>query len=385
LFAEVVDDTLRARLFTVDVVGNLGALIFDTTTVVNDAMIHRHKGRAGWFARLYDGDAYIAGIRPRSVGYGEYVSLPFYSDTPVMGAQLAAHFSPPLELVSLVESSDWGGEVSGQAPYAIAYDRTSSLQGFQTNNLTLDDLRETEISFDLKLPVSTPAVIAFLYSEEDRYIQLNVTPSGSGQWEHFNLPLASYYDTIQTGLYKLVLLTPSGATWYVDNLSCAARVVAWDGRSNEADPWGMDSVDWMPFLNTLNGSGDGLVFPSRGDQMQIRARAMRQAAQIIDIAAQPKYAELGNFNWRDQAVTWQAGLSPSFTTGISGRTVTCTSTSTSTGSPIIAYLWSFGDGSINYGPASTHVFSLAGTYPITLTVIDSLGQRVASTSSVTVA
>lgn len=390
LFAEVVDDSMRARLYKLDTIGNLGALVFDSTTVIDDALIHRHKGRAGWFARLFDGDSYVLGVNPRSANFGEYISLPFYSDTSVAGARLASHYSPPLELVSLVESSDWGGEVTLdtahgiEGAHRISNDRISNLQGFQTNALSLDNLRETEITFDLQLPSPIPAITAFLYSTDDRYIQLSVNPSLSGQWESFKLSLAPYYDLIQTGYYRLVILTSAGSPWYVGNLSCSTRVVAWDGRGDAIDPWGMDVTNWLPFLDVVNGSNDGLVFSERGAAMQIRARAIRQTAQITDISAQPKYAELGNFAWRDQYTTWQSGLTVSFTSSVSSKTVTFASTSTSTGDPIIARIWSFGDGVMDYGPNPVHTYALSGTYTVVLTIVDAKGQRKSTTGTVTV-
>jgi hypothetical protein len=387
---DLVDDSMRVRIFQLDSYRNVTGLLYDSTTIVDGSFLNRRKGRIGWHSLLQDGSAYIESVLPRSVSFGEYVSLPFNSDTPVRGAQLSAHSSPKLELVTSVSSSGWGGTVasdpgrsnSGRA-YKITYDQVNRLQGVQTNGLFIDSPAETTVAFDILVPTgATP--IAFLYGARDRIVQLRFGPILAETWQHVELSLSPYADNNLVGTFNLVLITSTGPAWYLDNLSVNTRVVAWDGRSNEADPWSMDTIDWMPFLDTVNGVNDGLVFPERGAGMQLRARAVRQTASITDIAAQPRYAELGGFAWRDQVVTWRTGLAPSFTSSVSSRTVTFASTSTSTGDPIIAHLWSFGDGVQDYGPNPVHTYTNAGTYTVVLTVIDSKGQRQSATATVTV-
>jgi len=58
---------------------------------------------------------------------------------------------------------------------------------------------------------------------------------------------------------------------------------------------------------------------------------------------------------------------------IENATTTFTSTSTSTGGPIINYTWNFGDGNTTWTTATSikHVYALFGTYTVTLTVEDS--------------
>ncbi len=51
---------------------------------------------------------------------------------------------------------------------------------------------------------------------------------------------------------------------------------------------------------------------------------------------------------------------------------------------IVSYAWSFGDGSTGSGVTITHVYNTAGTYTVTLTVMDAAGNSDSSTLKVTV-
>jgi PKD repeat protein len=51
---------------------------------------------------------------------------------------------------------------------------------------------------------------------------------------------------------------------------------------------------------------------------------------------------------------------------------------------IVSYGWEFGDGTTGSGVAPSHVYATSGTYPVTLTVTDSLGGTASSSQSVTV-
>ena len=54
---------------------------------------------------------------------------------------------------------------------------------------------------------------------------------------------------------------------------------------------------------------------------------------------------------------------------------------------VVRYDWDYGDGTIteDAGPMPTHIYSIAGSYTVTLTVVDDTGDAHAETSSVTVA
>lgn len=60
-------------------------------------------------------------------------------------------------------------------------------------------------------------------------------------------------------------------------------------------------------------------------------------------------------------------------------------TFSSTPGGFITYAWNFGDGFTAYTASSTHIYNAAGTYTVTLTVTDQLGNVCTASSSITVA
>jgi PKD domain/WD40-like Beta Propeller Repeat/Abnormal spindle-like microcephaly-assoc'd, ASPM-SPD-2-Hydin len=75
----------------------------------------------------------------------------------------------------------------------------------------------------------------------------------------------------------------------------------------------------------------------------------------------------------------------SFTTACSG--VTCSFNASGSADPdgtITSYGWSLGDGTSVSGPTVSHTYATAGTYPITLTVMDNVGATDAQSKSLTV-
>ena len=81
-----------------------------------------------------------------------------------------------------------------------------------------------------------------------------------------------------------------------------------------------------------------------------------------------------------------ANPTAAFGTQIDGLSVDfdgTTSTATD-GATIASYAWSFGDGDTSTQPAPTHLYDAAGTYNVTLTVVDSLGASDSVTQPVTV-
>src|SRR6185295_10243837 len=55
------------------------------------------------------------------------------------------------------------------------------------------------------------------------------------------------------------------------------------------------------------------------------------------------------------------------------------------GHTITTYDWNFGDGNLGFGVTTSHAYTRAGTYTVTLTVFDDLGQAGVKTGTVTVA
>ena len=72
--------------------------------------------------------------------------------------------------------------------------------------------------------------------------------------------------------------------------------------------------------------------------------------------------------------------------GFTGQTIAFTAAAQTTDTIALSYAWNFGDGSPSVTGASvSHVFSSAGTYNVTLTVTDSVGQQVQQSISVVIA
>lgn len=85
-----------------------------------------------------------------------------------------------------------------------------------------------------------------------------------------------------------------------------------------------------------------------------------------------------------------SGLVPSFTNSPNSvrdheNMVFDASASKSTGlTPIAEYRWDFGDGTSGSGVIANHSFSAAGTYSVTLTIVDTLGRSASVTRAVTI-
>ena len=70
---------------------------------------------------------------------------------------------------------------------------------------------------------------------------------------------------------------------------------------------------------------------------------------------------------------------------LTGDTVTFTASATDPGTAdVLAYSWTFGDGSSGTGSTSTHVYTAAGSYSVKLTVSDGDGGSGTATTSVTI-
>lgn len=70
------------------------------------------------------------------------------------------------------------------------------------------------------------------------------------------------------------------------------------------------------------------------------------------------------------------------TVPVTNATVTFTSTSYDNSSALVAYNWSFGDGTWGSGSVAGHVYAVPGPYNVTLTVTDAAGLTSAATSTI---
>lgn len=404
LVIELTDNVFRGRLFATDVANQVtDDPLLDTTAIVDATAWWRRKGRVGIYTAFEDGDVYLTHLRPRFTVYGDIITSSLNTLTPMDGGQLVAGSTSQKELVESIVPAPWGGTVFADptaaisptsVPYRIETVGMDPLQGFATNVFWVDQPAQTVIEFDLKFPgnaVIPPGqgLLAFLYGPLGLVILLNLPTLETEEWQHIRIPLANH-DVFQTGRYSLVVvqtLPQVSTTWFIDNLSVKTPVVDWYGRA-ASDPWDM-SGEWMPFKDTINLSSGGTLFKERGRQFQIRARSYRDNAKIHEFTANPKYAELGRFVWEDERVA--LGTAPAahtIGTAITGQTVKFTATwgghPTYFTSNIVAYGWSFGDDSFEYGPIVKHTYRYPGTYDVTLTVISRDRAQSVATTTVTV-
>ena len=119
---------------------------------------------------------------------------------------------------------------------------------------------------------------------------------------------------------------------------------------------------------------------------------------LVDIVATPLSTNAANLVPRSASIRLvpvgvvipASGLVPAFTFTPSSaedheNVVFDATTSRSTGlSPIADYRWDFGDGTTGRGPTVSHAFPTAGTYSVTLTLVDTLGRTASLTRAYTV-
>lgn len=406
LVAELKDQGLRVRLFKcdqsgslLDGKGNVYALLYDTGLITDPISFKRRKGRFGWYASLADGDASVENIRPRGLSFGEVITKTMPSTTPVDGVSLTTHTSSDHVLFNgLPMRSPWGGDVqsdpakttSGKAVRV----RTNGgpLQGIQTGRFIMDDFSNVVFKFDILFPATAltstgSGLEAFLYGEHARIIPVNLGGFKPDHWQTLHVQFRNNY--FQSGEYVLMLVqtNPVAATWWVDNFDMRTRSVGWSARAKRPDAWGMEPDNWTEFKDTVNKAQAGIALET-GRELQIRGKAFRQDAFISEVKAVPKYAGTGNFYWPDAhprptsvPLAHISFTKPPQDTHLVNFTAAA---STGTGANLVAYHWSFGDGSEDYGVQVTHRYPENGVYTTTLTVIDSNNLRGSITATVTV-
>lgn len=70
---------------------------------------------------------------------------------------------------------------------------------------------------------------------------------------------------------------------------------------------------------------------------------------------------------------------------VTGQSISFSSTGSSdSDGSIVSYIWNFGDGTTGSGSKVTKIYSVAGTYPVTLTVTDNVGAKTEDSAVVTV-
>jgi hypothetical protein len=409
-YSTLEENSVQATIYLVDAGGNIIQKVFDSTRVTDDSAYKRRAGRFGWLMSLGDGTAWVDSIRQRSLMYGEYRSRPFYSNTPVVGAELFVETTPKIEHFdafgpgpnnlanTATISRDPSKTSTGDPSWKVQDYGLKTLQGLQSNSFLLTDFAESGITFDLLYPSSAllagGGLRAFLIDESGlRNVELLLPLAQPDQWQRVRLGFP-FGQEVLTGRYRFALMQPSTitSTWWIDNISIFTRSVSWRGRAVVDDPWDSNDARWTPFYDAINMDGGGVLFPRRGREMQISGRALRHTATINSINAKPHYAELGRRKGGSAVAPALATVSPSFSvSNLGGRVRRFTGSATSTGTDgtfgandMANYEWNFGDGAYGIGSVVTHEFPVSAVYTITLVATDPRGRKGVFTNTVAV-
>ena len=439
LTASLEDDRARVRIYLLEPDHSVVQKpVFDSTEIEDDAVFRRRQGRIGWKALLNDPDAFINSIRPRHVVFAEYLSVPLKSFTPVDGAQLFASFSGNEELwnkgftitpegaTGIMLTRDQNRTLSGES-FRVDSNGTERNIGI-TTPLEFQDFEQAEIKFFIwfaglprtvekvttvhapTLPYShrfpsgkkwnpkkpllggmypsggftqvdeeqIPNIIAQLVSDEGTVIDLAMPELETNQWQEIIIRIPQN-EIIQTGKYNFQLIQPTLITssWWIDNVSIYERVVQWSARSVVSDPWDSNYAPWTDFRDIVNVNRKGILLAPRGNELQLRARALRQNATIKKPEIRPRYASLGRLVWPEEELH---GLTPPKAhykiVGTEPKTFAFTDESTPGSGAVVYREWVFGDGQVAVGNTFVeHFYNEPGEYFPTLIVIDRNGER----------
>jgi chitodextrinase len=305
-----LEDT-RARLTIYRLNSNFTIVpgaVFDSSEIEDGNTFARRKGKIGWAVSIEDPESSVVSINPRHFSYAEYRSAPLTSITPVAGAQLFANFTPNIELwqnfspgpnneeeKSTLER-DTSRSTTGNSYRLNVISGTN--QGIISNAFSLTELSQAGISFDLWYPSELPKLSARLLNHFGGEIKLALPALKRNQWQRITVPLE--HNLMLTGEYQLYLEQGEEGvgTWWVDNVSIFQRAVQWSARSVVDDPWKSIEAPWTDFREVINTESGGIQFPIRGNNLQVRAKALTQEATIIGSPkVKPRYAQLGRLVW----------------------------------------------------------------------------------------
>lgn len=303
MFCTLVDETARIQIYQSSLSGEVGNLVQDSGSILDDDQFTRRRGRIGFRAVLGDGDGYLANINDRKAVFGEYRSRPMKSTTPVMGAQLYSEYTPDTQHFKTFTPSKLNIASTIVKFFNGAHTITTigpvGFQGLSSNLFSLYDLENSGIEFNLLIDESSSIgskdISTYLVDQyEGRYTQIGLSPIIVGQKTRVRAKIPSGF-AFPTGAYSLMIAQPSAqkSKWSVSDISIFTRSVVWGARPQPPNPFYPNSEPFIPFRGLI-GDGNSVQFPHRGNGLQVRGQALRQDATISKIQILPKYAELGN-------------------------------------------------------------------------------------------
>jgi hypothetical protein len=189
---------------------------------------------------------------------------------------------------------------------------------------------------------------------------------------------------------------PAGAATWQAAASVSAAGQSATVAQVAADTQGDLTAVWQR-SNGTNTIAQAAVHPAGGPGWQAPAdlSVTGQSAENPAVAVDPRgnatavWDRSNGTNTIAQAAGYDAG--PLLTTGtipatgVAGQPVGFSSSALGVWSPVTGTTWSFGDGQSASGPAVTHSYGAAGTYKVTVTSADGLGNPTTSTGTITIA
>jgi hypothetical protein len=326
------------------------------------------------------------------VTYAEYRSLPFESFTPVRGAELFTDTIPHKELFTgfsvgpfndstdTTVDRDKSQSISGES-FRITTRGNKTQQGVTSNAFKVENFNETKIELNLYRALDVELNALLINNETQRITSFVLPRLAVNQWQRIILNVPN--QPILAGQYKFAILQPDAipAIWWIDNVSIYERSISWAGRAVVDDPWKNNIAPWTPYKDFVNQDNSGVLFAERGNQLQVRARALRQNTRISRVQFKPLYAQLGRLVWPENEI--QGAHLISINSTVLARNVRLSYTVVSGNNSIVLAEWNLGDGSYRVGSVIDYVYDKVGTYTVSLITTDKDGFRNIATQQIT--
>jgi PKD repeat protein len=261
------------------------------------------------------------------------------------------------------DATNRGATFTGTGAASIA---TSTVQDSPPDLMTLEAwFRTTSTSGGRIVGRDTAAtrgakVDRLLYLDASGHVAFGVKPNAT-------LATVASPDTYNDGQWHHVagVLSPDGMKLYVDGELSGANAGVTVGEHLALGYW---RVGGGSAVTGLPGAFAGAI-----DEVAVYKKALTPAQIAEHVAA------AGHGSTPPNALP-----TASFTHGAAALVASFQSTSTDSDGTIDSYLWQFGDGTTSTEANPVHTYVNAGTYEVTLTVIDDGGALGTTTSTVTV-
>ena len=393
LFVKLIQDTIHMQIYGCDVLGNIDwtDLVFDSTTIQDGEMIRVIDGQVAWYAHLVDGDAACYGINADYTNYGQYLSNPLRSQTPVTGVSLYTEASPNQVLSQILTSAN-GATVAldvSKSPTAYKITLNSALgnEGAVSNPFWVYDWENTVIQFSLFVPssVETAPLSILLLNADHNLTQIPIPFYIPNVWQSYSITPS---DLNLTGDYELFFIQPgfNSTVFWIDNYQVFTRAFSWKARGHGEDYLLLDdTTDWVNFDDAHDLVNTGATLNDRSTSVLVGGEQLLSTANINALSIVPNYVNKSNFSWFDESLVPASPPTAAFTTStVVPDILKFDGTSSSGPETIISWNWAFGDSTYGSGPVVNHIFATSGTYYVTLTVKDVLGNSNAVTHQVIV-